>query len=494
MEILNPLFLWLMLPPLLLFFWILLHQKEPLERFFSPKALERLRLRRALFSPKIQRLCLFGSAICMLLALSRPILPLSSSTQETPKERLVILFDASLSMEANDLYPTRWLFAKERLVELLEEMGSSHEVAFIVFARHSFMLSPFTEELRTLGSLWRRFTPSSLPPPRESNLLLALESAYTLLQGSLTPSLVLLVSDGAEGELKEERSFIERHALPLMVYAIGTQEGGEFPFQGALIRTSLNPRLQTLASKGFIEASYDKSDLAHLRSLLSSPSKRISNPRTELFPYLLGAALGLLALGFIPLPMIRFSKILIILLALNLTTPSSALEHPKAKEAERLYLEESFLEAETLYRTILQESPSPEAQYNLANTLYRQNRFQEAITLYARIQTKNPDLLHALEHNQGNAHYHLKEYRLALEAYERALKHRDDPQTRHNLNLTLSHLKEERPLNPPSQKLLPLSITPSQSSSASPLPPPTLIPLLSPTPQENRSMERAIPW
>ncbi|NTW62518.1 MAG: outer membrane protein assembly factor BamD [Chlorobiaceae bacterium] len=85
-------------------------------------------------------------------------------------------------------------------------------------------------------------------------------------------------------------------------------------------------------------------------------------------------------------------------------------EYRLMQKGNRLYTENAYTKAETVFRDLTSKFPSGyetrKARYNLAHTLFMQQRFTEAGNLYARVSKIVPSgskLHHAAQYNEGNS-------------------------------------------------------------------------------------------
>lgn len=110
-------------------------------------------------------------------------------------------------------------------------------------------------------------------------------------------------------------------------------------------------------------------------------------------------------------------KTKLLLIFLVLFTAGLRAEKPDVyelfKEANALYAESNFFEAEQNYRQILETGYSaPELYYNLANACYRQQKFTDAIYYYekaALLKPRDKDIRHNLEFAKLSIHKQIKE-------------------------------------------------------------------------------------
>ena len=121
--------------------------------------------------------------------------------------------------------------------------------------------------------------------------------------------------------------------------------------------------------------------------------------------------------------------------------------------ANELYKQQQYEQAESEYRKVLEEDPSNQiARFNLGNTLYRLGKLQEASQIFNDLATKEKEkeMRTKAFYNYGVMMTKQKKLEESIEAYKNAL--RTDPadtMARENLQKALLELKKK---NPPKKK------------------------------------------
>jgi Ca-activated chloride channel family protein len=109
---------------------------------------------------------------------------------------LVLLFDASRSMDARDNPPSRLARARRGALGVLERLGPGHRVALAAYADRGVLLTPLTPDSEALAT----FVPAidtDLVRPAGSNLADGLRAALEAFEpGSARPRVVVVWSDG----------------------------------------------------------------------------------------------------------------------------------------------------------------------------------------------------------------------------------------------------------------------------------------------------------
>jgi Ca-activated chloride channel family protein len=103
-------------------------------------------------------------------------------------------------------------------------------------------------------------------------------------------------------------------------------------------------------------------------------------------------------------------------------------------KANKEYQNKNYLEASKEFAKI----DSEQAKFNQADSLYRAKRYEEAKKIYQSISDKK--LEYKKLHNIGNCNVHLGDIKGAIDSYQKALKIKDDKDTKYNLEL----LKKEQ--------------------------------------------------
>jgi len=130
---------------------------------------------------------------------------------------------------------------------------------------------------------------------------------------------------------------------------------------------------------------------------------------------------------------------MILLSLMPLFLSASLLDFRVLEEAKKSYDEGNYTRAIEQYGQL--EQKSDEILYDEANSYYRLKKYKEALELYSSLS--KPELMFKRWHNSGNCYAHLGKLDEGIEAYEKALKIRDDKETRFNLELLKKKKKEQ---------------------------------------------------
>ena len=351
---------------------------------------------------------------------------------EQKNDSLVVLFDLSLSMYAEDLSPSRLVRAKHKIADVLRRRDEGF-TALVAYAGDAHTVAPLTDDTRTIENLLNSLGPEMMPV-FGSQPGAALELAHTLFENAyMDQGRILLVTDGID-RLAEVTDFGDPR-FPVSILGIGTPEGAPIPLdfanqagsflknrQGETIHARLDEeRLDTAAQ--LCHGRYRTIALgdADIDDLLATPLPR-DNANVEVereFDTWSDAGFWA-ALALLPLLLLGFRRGLLACLALALLpVPAEAglwddlwsrrdqqalhaLEQGEPAAAAELFRDDAWRHAAD-YRSenypraaagwAAQSEAEPSAavsHYNLGNALARLGDFEGAIGAYDRALTAEP--------------------------------------------------------------------------------------------------------
>lgn len=370
-------------------------------------------------------LLLIGSIV--IVALAGPVFEKLPSPVFRQQSALVVVLDLSRSMNAEDVKPTRLERAKFKISDLLR-LRKDGQTALVVFAEQAFVVTPLTNDARTIENQLPALT-SDVMPSQGSNLNIAIEKAADLLQqAGVRGGDILVLTDAVDANSDALDSLVKDRGLRISAIGVGTKEGapvsndrGGFISDdtGNVILMSLDiVGLRDLASVGnglFQTISIDNKDVERYARFVDSADKSNTETSTDLFadswrefgPWLLLICLPLL-------PLVFRRGLIVVLLGANmslLSQPASAQAWflTPDQQGQRAFEKEQFNDAKThfednrwraaaAYRdgdfeaaaSALEEPQSADAWYNKGNALARLGQFEDAIAAYQQ----------AIEHNE----------------------------------------------------------------------------------------------
>lgn len=202
-----------LVPPAIITLYFLKLRRQPIEvpsTYLWSRTVEDLHVN-SIWQRLRQSLLLYLQLLLILLVMLACLRPGCQGTSLTG-DRFVFLIDASASMSATDVDPTRLDVAKRRVVELIDQMKSGDAAMVISFSSVAKVEQPFTDNRRLL----RERVNQILPTNRTSSLSEALRAAAGLANPGQTgdpnnpldtrfaeamPATLYIVSDGGVPEV-----------------------------------------------------------------------------------------------------------------------------------------------------------------------------------------------------------------------------------------------------------------------------------------------------
>lgn len=289
----NPHVLWFLpFVPIVVFFIFRFYRKkmQAVENIFGTQVFNFLT---ATNSPTNVRWKIIFEAIALvffLFALARPQYGENQQKIKSQGVEVMVLFDVSESMLAEDLVPSRLEFAKKEVNRFLDMLPGS-KVGLVAFAGNAALVSPITTDASAL-KMFTEFLDTSTVSSQGTDFKKALEEADLAFEHggqSTDPAtrvtrVILIISDGEdheEGALAAAEKIADK-GVRIFGVAVGTEKGATIPQRdlngilrgnkktkdGKEIVSSVNGNaLKEIAQKGkgsFYFASFEGSYLKNL--------------------------------------------------------------------------------------------------------------------------------------------------------------------------------------------------------------------------------------
>lgn len=359
---------------------------------------------------------------------------------------LVIVLDLSQSMDATDIKPSRLTRAKHKMFDILAKRIEG-QTALVVYASEAFVVSPLSDDVKTIESLVTSLS-TDLMPSQGSQPLAAIKKAIELLrQGGMRNGNILLITDGlGSNEEQQISDMFSGNTYHLSVLAVGTAGGAPVQLSdGSLLKDRLGdivipkldekPLRELSGNTGgrFASLSTTDKDIDYLMRGFESSSIAQNADATakelnvqadtwrEEGPWLL--------LLVLPMAAIAFRKgwlgVLVLCLTFPIPKPGYSLtwdelwknenqrgqqdfeqgNHQQAAQefADHRWRAAAYYKAQQYDKALElleQGANTPEALYNKGNALARLGRLQDAIKAYDEVLKLEPKHQDALFNKQ----------------------------------------------------------------------------------------------
>ena len=349
-------------------------------------------------------------------------------------DALVIVLDLSASMLAADVQPSRIQRARQKILDLLERRDEG-VTGLVVFAGDAHVVTPLTDDTRTIANLMPALSPAIMPLPG-ANATSGIEMASELLRTAGTQGgQILLITDGLPAfDTDMAQRALDDSGASLSILAIGTRSGAPIPLpNGGFLKDGAGeiviPALEASVIRAvadaldapYREVTLDEADIVALteRDLLASEGELDLDRQTDAWEdqgFWLAALVALLLL-----PAFRRGVVAsIALLVLSYSPPPEAadwqdlwltgdqqgtrhLDDGAPTEAAEAFRDPNWRGIaeyqaggyEKAARTFAGQ-PSADNLYNLGNALALQGDLRGALKAYEESLTQDPDAKDAI--------------------------------------------------------------------------------------------------
>jgi|GEM_PF-71013 len=456
------LYLLFLVPALGMLLWSWRKKREKLAgRFVSRTLYDKISLRKSdRFG--IRLALVLTSVALMIIALANPQLP--GKTEKTTKKSadIILAFDVSRSMNAQDIAPDRLNRAKLWATDLVTELRSER-IGLIVFAGAAYIYMPLTDDYNAAIEFINGIS-AEMASFQGTAIGDAIQSAEKIFEGDAGKSRgLVIISDGEDhdsGALKAADN-ASRQGIVITSIGVGTERGGLIPEMsdggtnyklgedGQPVRSRLNAQILkqvAAAAQGrYYNLDDQKAALKGVLAMADGLTRGVydsldTSTRVSLFSWFLWPAFILITIEYLMSLGVFYQKRNKALKKLATTGTAvfllmfASTAVLQAQNARRLmmngneaYREKKYDEAAKSYDLAARKKPGFNSLYNEANALYHQNKYKEAaeknMEAYGKAQTSQQKAI--TSYNLGNSFFKSGEYAKAIDAYKQAL--RNDP-------------------------------------------------------------------
>lgn len=467
MSFLHPEFLYYMLPPLFILFGLLLTQKEAQESFFSDEVMSRLRVSANTLTLKARNALFFLMGFLIIIALAGPVINDGVVKVKAKSADIMIAFDISDSMLAQDVYPNRLKLAKQKALEFLKE-NPDDRVGVIAFAKNSYLVSPMSFDHSAVGFLLRQLQTDSITE-KGTNILSLLESVDKNIKNENKKYLFILSDGGDNSDFSDEIAYAKEKNIVVFVLGVGTSKGAPVKLEngnfikhnGEVMVSKLNDKISDLATSTggvYIQNVNSNDDIKAMIKELKRKTEQKELKSEDihkfipLFYYPVGLALLILIIATSSMSkrerlQLPSAFLLFALLFSTQNAEAGLLDFMDLKEAKTAYEAGNYEKSEQLYKKHAQTSSNSQSYYNEANALYKQKKYEEAIKTYKKASFDDKKSEANNLANIGNAYVKKakpKNLQKAVESYEKSLKLHEDKEVRENLEAVKKALEKQK--------------------------------------------------
>lgn len=467
MSFLHPEFLYYMLPPLFVLFFLLLTQRNSQESFFSDEVMKKLRVSSKRLTLKARNALFLLMGILMIFALAGPVIDEGTVEIKAKSADIMIALDISDSMLGEDVYPNRLKLAKQKALELLK-LAPNERVGVIAFARNSYLVSPLSFDHSAVEFLLRQLNTDSITE-KGTNLFSMLEVVKNSVKKESKKYLLVLSDGGDESDFSKEISYAKKNDIAIFVLGVGTLKGapikmsnGEFIKEnGEIMISKLNENIKELATATggvYIESVNSNDDVKVMLQEIEAHSekKELKSQKIKryipLFYYPLGLALFIFLVATssmskrekVELPL---AFLIVAFMGNSADLNAGLLDFMELDKAKKAYENSHYEESQKIYDSYQKKTLKSDVNYNIANALYKQGKYKEAISSYNKAVFDDKNSRARNFSNLGNAYVKSGDddaLKKAMSAYEASLKLVEDKETRENLEAVKKYLKEQK--------------------------------------------------
>ena len=225
------LYAWMIIPILVLFFYIAwIARKRALQRFGSLELVQRLMPQASNFKHVLKFILLAFALIILVIGWANPQWATKKQEFKAKGVDVVVALDISQSMMAEDISPSRLDRAKRFAQDLVRSLYGDR-IGFIIFAGNAFLQAPITQDYTYVMSSIRSANPN-MAPNQGTAIGDVIEVAERSFEADNKKHKVLIIiSDGEthDEEAMEQAQKASGNGLLILTVGVGTDDGSFIP-------------------------------------------------------------------------------------------------------------------------------------------------------------------------------------------------------------------------------------------------------------------------
>jgi len=404
---LYPIFLYLLLPLVLILFYFLMTQAHKESEFFSEDVMQKLRVNSNSLTLKARNAIFLLTFVCMIIALAQPVIEDGKVKVKAKSADIMVALDISDSMLAEDVYPSRLKSSKEKILTFLHDI-KQERVGVMGFAKEAYLVAPLSFDKGAVAYLLKQLQPSSITE-KGTNFMQLLNSANEMLKENKNKNLLIFSDGGDEDDFSDAITFAKENGITVFIIGMGSEKGAPIKMKsggfikqnGSIIISKFNPNVKALALESggaFIQGLNSDEDIEAMLSEITRKTTKIDLEEEEItryiplfyYPLLLSMVLLVIATSSmsrrktVALPSMFIWGFLLLHVSSNVD--ASLLDFKYIQDAESAYARGDYNKSASIYSKLSYENSSKEARFNAANSFYKMGEFKKASDLYKKIE------------------------------------------------------------------------------------------------------------
>jgi Ca-activated chloride channel family protein len=412
-------------------------RKKRLAQFAAPHLLPLLTANVSSVRRRLKNICFILGLACVFLALARP--QLGSHVIEIRSRGIDILvaFDVSKSMLAQDIKPNRLERAKLALRDFAARLDGDR-IGLLPFAGASFLFCPLTTDYEVFADSLAALNTETIPKGGTS-IGAVIREAVNVLAADSNHKILLLLTDGEDlgQDALNAAALAQQAKMLIYTVGVGTAQGELIPLpggggnfvkdeRGGFVTSKLDEQTLTAVAETAggmyvpLGAMGEGLDAVYERKLAMIPKEeqaaRKKNVPTDRFQWPLAAAVVFFSLeflligrrGILRLPFImtagrrRKQQAAALLLCCGLCAPAA-----RADEGGELFRAGKYKESAAWYQNrMAEEGGSPVLHFNLGAALHKLGQHDAAAEEFRRaLSADDLSLQEKSYYNQGVSQY-----------------------------------------------------------------------------------------
>ena len=487
--------IWILIPALSIYFILVFRRKRKLlHRFGDPLIMEKMTagVRRTVIRSKPVLLVL--AVLFLVIVLARPQFGIKEEELKREGVDILVALDTSLSMDAQDVQPSRLLKAKNEITRLID-MLEGDRIGLIAFAGDSFVQCPLTLDYGA-ARLFLDIIDTGIIPTPGTSLTSAIKTASNAFSKKERKYKVLILFTDGEGHQGNPIETVQNAAeegIRIYCVGMGSPKGEPIPVldksgkktgykkdsKGNVVMSQLDEatlqKIALMSGGRYYRATPEESGLeAIYKDIRKMEKKELSSRQftqyEDRYQIFLAVALVLLFIeAFLmgtkkdiqrspdnpgrnvlhrnQMKLLHINVILLCFLLVGWDNPFSRTLSKKTREGNKYYKQNQLDKALKAYTEAQLAKPdAAELHFNIGDVLYKQKKYPEALAEYQKvIADERDDLKAKAYYNIGNSFFKSNHYDQAVNSYKKSLElNPDDKDAKINLELAQTKLEQQQ--------------------------------------------------